>query len=219
MKSEPDRFTEFVEHPRYGRRPRVTGLNPQPSDEGVNLHGNATTYQEVVSQYEAVIGPWPYGILSAYAGKVKRIPQTAVPADLNRQSRATVPVTHYFDLEKLCRDCNGQFIFFAVEQKHWYETLGFPLEADAVRCPLCRKQNQALGRSRATYEQLLKIKNRTEIDTSRLTESLLTLVENGIFNARQTEHARALVKTLSNGTRDAFLSRIRRIENTMNGDA
>ena len=44
MESESDRFAEFVEHPRYGREPRVTGLNPQPHDKGVNLHWNAKNF-------------------------------------------------------------------------------------------------------------------------------------------------------------------------------
>jgi hypothetical protein len=214
MKRESDRFAEFVDHPRYGRRPRITGLNPHPHDCGVHLHWNATTHQEIVSQYEAVIGKWPHGDLGGRSDRTKRIPNTAVPADLTRQSNATVPVTHYFDLERICRDCGRPFIFFASEQKHWYETLRFPLEADAIRCPMCRKQNQALGKARATYERLQKLKNRTDTDTVRLTESLLTLVENSIFNARQTEHARALIKTLPDELRAAFLKRIRQIEET-----
>ena len=152
--------------------------------------------------------------LAPASDRTKRIANTAVPADLTRQSKATVPVTHYFDLERICRECGRPFIFFAVEQKHWYETLRFPLEADAVRCPICRKQNQALGKARATYERLQKLKNRTETDTVRLTESLLTLVENSIFSFRQTEHARAFIKTLPNELRADFLKRIRQIEET-----
>ena len=212
MKQELDSFAEFVEHPRYGRKPRITGLNPQPYDGGVNLHWNATTYQEVVSGYEAVIGKWPYGNLGVRVDRTKRIPNTAVAADLARQSRATVPVTHYFDLERICRDCGKPFIFFALEQKHWYEILKFPLEADAIRCPNCRKQNQALGKVRATYERLTKLDNRSRSDTVRLLESLLTLVEHNVFSIRQTEHARAIVKSLPDELRSQFLTRIRQIE-------
>jgi len=214
MKQESDRFAGFVDHPRYGRRPRITGLNPQPHDRGVNLHWNATTYQEVVSGYEAVIGKWPYGNLGIRVDRTKRIPNTAVPSDLARQSRATVPVTHYFDLERICLKCGKPFIFFAAEQKHWYETLRFPLEAQAVHCTICRKQNQALGKARATYERLHKLEDRSDTDTIRLLEALLTLIENNIFSTRQTQHARAIVKTLPLEARADFLKRIKQIEET-----
>lgn len=212
MKQEADRFAEFVDHPRYGRRPRITGLNPQPHDKGVNLHWNATTYQEVVSGYEAVIGKWPYGHLGIRVDRTKRIPNTAVASDLSRQSKATVPVTHYFDLERVCQKCGKSFIFFAAEQKHWYETLRFPLEAQAIHCPICRKQNQALGKARAMYERLQKVEKRSGADTVRLLEALLTLIENNVFSTRQTQHARAIIKTLPVEAQADFLKRIKLIE-------
>lgn len=212
MKHKADRFADFVEHPRYGRRPRITGLNPQPRDKGVHLHWNATTYQVVVSGYEAVIGKWPYGNLSIQVDRTKRIPDTAVASDLGRQSRATVPVTHYFDLERVCQKCGKPFIFFAAEQKHWYEALRFPLEAQAIHCPICRKRNQALGKARATYERLRKIENRSGVDAVRLLEALLTLIENNVFSTRQVQHARAIVKTLPAEARTDILKRIKHIE-------
>jgi hypothetical protein len=154
MKPKPYKYAEFVEHPRYGRGPRITGLNPHPGDPGVHLHWNATTYQEIVSQYEAVIGKWPFGDVGASAERTKR-------------------------------------------------------------SALCRKRNHALGKTRATYERLQKLRNPADSDTVRLTEALLTLVENGIFSTRQTEHARALIKTLPDDARTVLLNRIRQIEETI----
>lgn len=212
MKKEADKFATFVDHPRFGRRPRITGLNPHPRDHGVQLHWNAITLQETITQYEAAVGKWPYGHLVSQTERTKRIANTAVVADLTRQSRATVPVTHYFDLERRCLDCGKEFIFFAAEQKHWFETLQFPLEADAVRCPICRKQNQALGKARATYEQLQKASSRTEDDTVKLAEVLLTLIENNIFGARKTEHVRTLMKKLPDEVRTRLLKRVKQIE-------
>src|SRR5690554_738010 len=101
-------YDSYVEHPRYGRKPRITGLNP-------------------VNDYRRVFLHW-------HSGDDCRIPNTAVEADLSRQSPAAVPVTHYFDVKRACRDCGRPFIFYALEQKHWYEELGFCLEADCVRC-------------------------------------------------------------------------------------
>jgi hypothetical protein len=52
---------------------------------------------------------------------------TAVAADVSRQIFTTMPVTHYFDVKRVCRGCQRPFLFFADEQKHWYEELGFSI--------------------------------------------------------------------------------------------
>ena len=106
MARKPDRYSEFVDHPRYGRRPNITGLNPNPMADDVRLHWNATTHDEVVAQFESVTGKrWPYGDPGSYFDLTKRISNTAITADLTQQTPATVSVTHYFDLERRCRDC------------------------------------------------------------------------------------------------------------------
>ena len=112
-------YSDYVDHPRFGRGPRITGLNPDALDTNVHLHWNATTVAEIASRYEALMGKkWPHGDLAAYARDIKRIPNTAVVADLGRQKITAVGVTHYFDLDRVCRDCRRRFIFFAEEQKH-----------------------------------------------------------------------------------------------------
>lgn len=195
-KHKTDKYAEFVDHPRYGRRPKVTGLNPNPADCDVHLHWNATTHEEIVAQYEAVIGKkWPYGDWSSYS-KTKRIPNTAVVADLSRQTPATVPVTHYFDLERTCRDCKRPFIFFAAEQKHWYEELGFGLESDCVRCVECRKRQHGIARQREQYETLFHVEHRTEEQTLQMADACLALIEAGIFAVRQTERVRMLLNSI-----------------------
>lgn len=92
-------FREFVTHPRYGQGPRFTGLNPE--------NDNATG--RVFLHWHS-----PQGV---------RIPNTAIPADVSRQVPATIPVTHYFDAKRRCADCGRAFLFFAAEQKYWYEEL------------------------------------------------------------------------------------------------
>ncbi|WP_366929827.1 zinc-ribbon domain containing protein [uncultured Thiodictyon sp.] len=100
-------YSKFVDHPRYGRLPRMTGLNPDTNYTDVFLH-------------------W-------HSAKECRIPNTAIRADLSRQTPATVQVTHYFDVRRQCRDCDKPFIFFAEEQKYWYEILGFGLDSGLFR--------------------------------------------------------------------------------------
>jgi hypothetical protein len=170
---EPDdrmkhRYADYAEHPRFGKYPRVTGLNPE-SDFTTGkpfLHWNAA----------------------------ERIPNTAVEADLSRQSRATVPVTHYYDVKRKCRDCGRPFIFFAEEQKHWYEELGLPLEADCVRCVPCRKRQHGIAAKRERYEELFHRVERTADENLEMAECCVSLIEEGVFNARQAQHVRRLLK-------------------------
>lgn len=162
-----DRYDAYVEHPRFGKRPRLTGLNPE-SDMVTGkpfLHWNATA----------------------------RIANTAVAADLSKQSRATVAVTHYYDVNRTCRDCGRPFIFFAEEQKHWYEELGLPLEADCVRCVPCRKAQQGLARKHARYQELFHFPQRTTEQSLEMAECCLTLIEAGEFHARQAQRVRELL--------------------------
>jgi len=113
-------YDGYVEHPRFGKRPHHTGLNPETDFGGdIFLH-------------------W-------HSPRECRIPNTAIASDLSRQTEATIPVTHYYDVKRQCRDCGKPFIFFAQEQKHWYEELKFPLEADCVRCSSCRKREQGIA--------------------------------------------------------------------------
>ena len=172
-----DEYANYVDHPRFGRRPHVTGLNPQTdlTTGKPFLHWNAA----------------------------ERIPNTAIEADLTRQSRATVPVTHYYDVRRKCRDCDRPFIFFAQEQKHWYEELGLPLEADCVRCVPCRKRQHGLSAKRERYEELFHVAARNADESLEMAECCLSLIEAGIFNRRQIEHVRELLNradALSGGT-------------------
>jgi hypothetical protein len=163
-----DKYADYVEHPRFGRYPHVTGLNPE-SDLTTGkpfLHWNATA----------------------------RIPNTAIEADLTRQSRATVPVTHYYDVSRECRDCGRPFIFFAQEQKYWYEDLGLPLEADCVRCVPCRKREHGTAAKRARYEELFHTVERTADENLEMAECCLFLIEEGVFNVRQAQHVRQLLR-------------------------
>jgi len=163
-------FRDYVPHPRYGQGPRITGLNPE-SDYAtgkVFLH-------------------W-------HSSENVRIPNTAIAADLSRQKPATVAVTHYFDAKRVCADCRKPFIFFAAEQKYWYEELGFPLESDCVRCVPCRKKQQGVESTRQRYEELFHVQDRTPEQDLEMVECSLMLVEAGLFGKRQLERIRGILK-------------------------
>ena len=90
MKRIPEEYATYIKHPRYGRGPRFTALNPETVYGGdVFIH-------------------W-------HSSKDCRIPNTAIAADLTKQMPATVPVTHYYDVKRQCVDCGKGFIFFAVK--------------------------------------------------------------------------------------------------------
>jgi hypothetical protein len=70
-------------------------------------------------------------------------PETAIVADISAQVDALYPRRYYVDLLKTCQACHRPFIFFAREQKYWFETLGFNVAADATRCTTCRRSMHA----------------------------------------------------------------------------
>lgn len=168
-----DRYAAFAVHPRYGQGPRVTGLDPKPS--AALQPGEALT------------------VLHWHSPGRKRIPNTAVVANWRKQTFTVVPVTHYFDTARTCRDCGAEFIFYALEQQHWYEELGFSLDADCVRCVPCRKVDQARAAQRRRYETLLHASQRTDEESLEMAECCMALVEAALFSPRQTERVRMLL--------------------------
>jgi hypothetical protein len=171
MTSPAAGYSGFVEHPRYGKGPRFTGLDVTDSPDGtVYCHWHS-----------------PVSV---------RVPGTAVVADVARQRPATLHVTHYFDAKRVCRKCERPFLFFAEEQKYWYEDLEFPLEADCLECAPCRKDEQRLGLVRQKYEALLRETARTEADTLELVECGVLLVESSVFSVKVLPKLRGLLKTI-----------------------
>lgn len=182
------RYRDFVEHPRYGQGPRITGLNPEDDGGGqVFLHPHS-----------------PEGV---------RIPNTAIAADLSLQRPATIPVTHYFDSTRRCIDCGRPFIFFAAEQKYWYEELGFPLDSDCVRCLTCRKRGQAIQLLRQRYERLLQATDRTFEQDLEMAGCCLSLVEAGAFHERQLQSVRRILSQVPRSSKTQSLwQRLRALE-------
>lgn len=113
-------------------------------------------------------------IRQSYAGyrEAEIYPESVLFADYTRQNFSTFPRPYYVDLRKRCRTCKQLFLFFAQEQRHWYETLGFYIDVDCAFCPSCRRDNQALRRSRARYSELV-----TKVDLTR--DELKALVDDG----------------------------------------
>lgn len=164
-----DEYSEFVAHPRFGRTPRFTRVRPGQALPGYSLAPHHAR-----------------GIIEG----------TAVAADLGRQCPSTIPALYYFDLKRACLDCGRPFIFFAEEQKHWYETLGFVLDADCVRCADCRRKQHRLDRWQRRFEELFHHAERSVDEQLEMAEISLDLIQAGVFHPRQLERVRMLLNRI-----------------------
>lgn len=145
---------ELVHHPRYGAVPSTSGLSV-PKDE--LLHGH-----------------WSYQRDTIYS-------QSVLVADVSKQNYATFPRRYYVDVLRNCRTCNRRFIFFAREQKHWFETLRFYTDADCVHCTDCRRENQTVRRRLRRYSDLMAKATKTQKDFTALVDDATYLVRRGVL--------------------------------------
>ena len=182
----PRRRTYYVEHPRYGSQPRVTGLNVDKHAIGVHVRAYSQEELALLSKDRSWLG-----VDASRIGFL--IPGTAIVADPSRQHGSSVLNTHYYDIERNCRDCGRPFLFFAEEQRHWYEELGFPVDADCIRCHPCRRACQDLDRIVQRYEELLKVKEPSPEIQAELADHRISLVQAGRFHVRQLEQVRAFL--------------------------
>ena len=167
-----EEFAHFAPHPRFGQRPRRTGLNPQTNFfSGVYLH-------------------W-------HSPEDCRVSNTAITANTDKQRQPTVAVTHYYDVKRLCRDCKRPFLFFAVEQAYWYEELQLPLEADCVRCTDCRSNARELSSIRTEYESLVTQEALSLEESVTLVQHGLRLVEEQIFGKKVLQRLAAQLNQIA----------------------
>jgi hypothetical protein len=171
----------YIEHPRYGRHPRITGLNP--------LHLSRS-----------------------------QIPLTAIVADISRQVPNAVGVQrrYYVDEDTKCGACGKRFIFFAEEQKYWYEELQFNLEVSCRYCPICRKVRQSLAAKKKRYEELIHVPARSVEQNLETAECYLALVEAQVFlGTKAYERARTLLNLVPEERRGdpRYADLVKRTEN------
>lgn len=120
----------MADHPRFGRNPRVTGFVPHEKMEG-HLPG------------------WKYDGENALLN-------TGIKADVQLQHGSAIPIYVYYDVVKSCKSCSTSFLFFAEEQRHWYEHLGLSNDLDCTECVPCRrKQKSGPEALQREYQHLL----------------------------------------------------------------
>lgn len=162
------KLRDLVPHPRFGSTVRPSGHEVSP--------------EAIRDSY------WGYSGQTVF-------PESAIPANISKQNYSVLPRTYYVDILKECRDCNRRFLFFAEEQKYWYEELGFCIDADCVRCPECRKADQTSRQRFQRYSE--NITNDALSD-----ESLTTLIDDAVFlwehEMLKNQHNLRRLKNLAN---------------------
>ncbi len=117
-----------MDHPRFGNKPIPSGFK-YSRDKLDSAH-------------------WRYSTLTYF-------PETAIPADIEKQSFSIYPRSLYVDIEENCEVCKRPFKFFAKEQKYWFETLGFRIDAHCTRCVDCREQDHEIKAMQREYQSLV----------------------------------------------------------------
>ena len=156
--AEEGKKKSYVTHPRYGDKPMKSGIKYDA--------------EEIVNAF------WGYN--SGFF-----FPESAIPANLSKQNYSIYPRKIYVDLEKKCITCNRLFIFYAKEQQYWYETLGFYIDADCVKCTDCRKKEQEIKLLMREYEELHKKENKNKEEISKLKNTALELYQLGYIRNKQ----------------------------------
>lgn len=154
MKKSRIKLKNLVPHPRYGTEVIASGFDLDPS--------------------EVRRGFWQYAHRTIF-------PVSAIPANVRKQNYSVMPRKCYVDMLKQCRQCRRSFLFFAKEQKHWFETLGLYVDADCVSCPECRKSNQELGRRVKRYSRHIMAPAIEGKELETLVRDAAFLVEAGYF--------------------------------------
>jgi hypothetical protein len=143
---------EYVNHPRYGDKP---------------IHSGNSFSKDEIEQ-----GFWGYS-------REHFFPESVIIADIEKQNYSTFPRTLYVDIKKQCIQCKRSFIFFALEQKYWYEILGFYIDTDCVKCIDCRKKEREIKKMAVAYETLLKKEEKNDFEISELKKIALELYQLG----------------------------------------
>lgn len=109
-----------------------------------------------------------------------RLPKGAVAGDVTKQTFC--PMCHtprywYMDQKKTCVQCGKKFIFLAMEQKYWYESLKFHFDSVAIRCERCRHQRRTAVSAQRQVAAATKRLEEAPGDPARLIEFAQAFVQ------------------------------------------
>lgn len=145
---------DIVAHPLYGSKPMHSGVS-LPNAVFARAH-------------------WSYG-------SERFFPESAIIADTTKQNYNVFPRYCYVDILKHCRGCDRPFIFFAMEQKHWFETLRFYVDADCVHCTECGKSRRRAKRRVTLHAHLAKKKDLSDEEFMHFVDNTVHLLQAGFL--------------------------------------
>jgi Zn-finger protein len=150
---------DLVPHPRHGSTPHVSGLE--------------------YSEGQIRAGFWRHQREHLFA-------QSVLVADASKQNYSVFPCEFDVDVLRTCRNCSRPFIYFAVEQRHWYETLRFSIDADCVLCSPCRRDARSVRRRLRRYSDLRHKPTRSQKELMFLVDDGAYLVARGVLRNLST---------------------------------
>ena len=109
------------------------------------------------------------------------IPGTAMAANCTLQNYSMYPRRYYVDLLKQCKTCARPFVFYAAEQKYWFEVLKIYVDADCAKCPVCRKREHWLKGCQTRYSRRLSQPALDAKDMKALIDDAIVLLEQGVI--------------------------------------
>ena len=152
-------LADLVPHPRYGAAPQASGLE--------------------YSEGQIRAGFWRHQREHLFA-------ESVLVADASKQNYSVFPCEFYVDVLRTCRDCSRPFIFFAREQRYWYETLRFSTDADCVLCSPCRRDARSVRRRLRRYSDLRHKQTKSPKDLMFLVDDGAYLVARGVLRNLST---------------------------------
>jgi hypothetical protein len=150
----PTSSGQYVPHPRYGSSPRPSGVKVPLVD--------------LRRGFWRLLGDTIF-------------PETVLVAQTKKQNFAIYPRKYYVDVLRTCRICHRPFIFFAREQRYWFETLRFFVDADCVHCPDCRRESRVVQRRLRRYSDLFAKSETTRKELMFLVDDTAYLLERGVL--------------------------------------
>lgn len=125
-------------------------------------------------------------------------PETAIRADCKHQFFWDFARRMYVDIARKCRSCRRWFLFFALEQKYWFETLKFNINADCVHCHECRRASQIQRKMQYRYDELLTQTEKSTLEWNELSTLGDHLVDAGYIKKPETLLKSRIPKRLRN---------------------
>ena len=161
-----------TQHPsRQRAHDKTVGLVPHPREREMarRAHGRAArmTAAEILAR-----------VPQLRCGTV--LLETAVLANVERQQYFWSPRPVYVDLLKRCLACRRPFLFYANEQRFWYETLHFNTDVDCVKCVPCRKHDRRVKAATERYAVAVQAKRLDAAAMKTLVDDALYLLEQGL---------------------------------------